>query len=161
MPYTIEKHDGHFKVITNKGKDNEKVHSKHTTKEKAEAQVKLLRAIEHNPDFKKKNESLDEKIKDKKVPQANFCPECHSAGSGHTATCSKYNKLKESNITRVLSILEAKESYTITRKNPKTGFDETIQYSGSKANIPKGWKLKESLDEAEGNGYIAFYNGKK
>jgi hypothetical protein len=38
---------GGYKVVTPNA-----VHAKHTTKDKAEAQVRLLEAIEHNPEFK-------------------------------------------------------------------------------------------------------------
>jgi hypothetical protein len=31
--------------------------------------------------------------------------------------------------------------YKITRKNPKTGFKETIWYEGSLRNKPKGWTV--------------------
>ena len=46
MPVTITKADG-FRVSTPSG-----VKAKHTTKEKAKAQQRLLNAIEHNPGFK-------------------------------------------------------------------------------------------------------------
>ena len=45
MPYKITKVDGH-KVTSPHG-----VKAKSTSKKKAEAQVRLLQAIEHNPDF--------------------------------------------------------------------------------------------------------------
>lgn len=31
--------------------------------------------------------------------------------------------------------------YLLTRKNPKTGFTETIVYTGNLKNKPKGWKV--------------------
>jgi len=31
----------------------------------------------------------------------------------------------------------------IYRKNPQTGFKESIEYSGTIADIPKGWKLND------------------
>jgi hypothetical protein len=49
MPEKVKKVKGGYRVSTPGG-----VKAKHTTKKKAEAQVRLLRAIEHNPDFKKK-----------------------------------------------------------------------------------------------------------
>jgi len=50
MPEKIRKvKGGKYEVRTPGG-----VKSRGTTKAKAEAQVRLLRAIEHNPDFKKK-----------------------------------------------------------------------------------------------------------
>ena len=50
MPVKIEKNKyGSYKVSTPHG-----VKAEHTTKEKAEAQQRLLNAIEHNPDFKPK-----------------------------------------------------------------------------------------------------------
>ena len=47
MPYKMKKNkDGTYDVEGPSGK-----HAKHTSKAKAEAQMRLLRAIEHNPDF--------------------------------------------------------------------------------------------------------------
>jgi len=46
MPYKIKKTNGHT-VTSPHG-----VKARNTTKKKAEAQVRLLRAIEHNPDFR-------------------------------------------------------------------------------------------------------------
>lgn len=42
MPVSINKTDGKYQVKTPRG-----VHAKGTTKEKAEAQARLLRAVEH------------------------------------------------------------------------------------------------------------------
>lgn len=47
MPVTIKKLDGEFRVSTPGG-----IKSRSTTKKKAEAQKRLLNAIEHDPDFK-------------------------------------------------------------------------------------------------------------
>lgn len=47
MPYKISKSKGSYSVRSPHG-----TKAKHTTKAKAEAQTRLLRAIEHNPDFK-------------------------------------------------------------------------------------------------------------
>lgn len=44
MPYSVIPSDGHFKVINTQ---SGKVHAKHTTKAKAEAQIRLLRGVEH------------------------------------------------------------------------------------------------------------------
>ena len=44
MPYAILHADGDFKVVNTA---SGKVHARHTTKEKAEAQVRLLRGVEH------------------------------------------------------------------------------------------------------------------
>jgi len=49
MPEKIKKVKGGYRVSTPGG-----VKAKRTTKAKAEAQVRLLRGIEHNPEFKKK-----------------------------------------------------------------------------------------------------------
>lgn len=49
MPYTIKKRDSTYSVIN---RDTGKVHSKGTSKAKAQAQVNLLRAKEHNPGWK-------------------------------------------------------------------------------------------------------------
>ena len=51
MPYEIKKLPNECFAVVNK--NTGEVHSKCTTKEKAEAQIKLLRAIEHNPLFRK------------------------------------------------------------------------------------------------------------
>lgn len=47
MPVRVSKSKGGYRVSTPHG-----VKAKHTTKAKAEAQERLLNAIEHNPDFK-------------------------------------------------------------------------------------------------------------
>ena len=47
MPYKVTKTDGKYKVTSPHG-----VKAKATTKAKAEAQTRLLRAKEHNPDWK-------------------------------------------------------------------------------------------------------------
>jgi hypothetical protein len=44
MPYKIEQEGSEYRVVN---ADTGKVHAKHTDKEKAEAQVRLLHAIEH------------------------------------------------------------------------------------------------------------------
>lgn len=44
MPYKIVKHGSGFGVMN---KDNGKMHSKHTTRQKAMAQMRLLMAVEH------------------------------------------------------------------------------------------------------------------
>jgi hypothetical protein len=44
MPYKILQEDGHYKVINSQ---TGKIHSKHTTKEKAEAQIRLLQSLDH------------------------------------------------------------------------------------------------------------------
>lgn len=49
MPYQIRKSGSGFQVVN---RLTEKVHAKHTTKEKAEAQLRLLEAIDHDPKFK-------------------------------------------------------------------------------------------------------------
>jgi hypothetical protein len=50
MPYHIEKNkDGSFRVIGPSG-----VHSKHTTKAKAEAQIRVMEAATHEKEPKKK-----------------------------------------------------------------------------------------------------------
>jgi hypothetical protein len=56
MPYKIipEKHTGRFRVINSITKE---VHSYGTTKQKAEAQIRLLNAIEHGATIKEKNKS--------------------------------------------------------------------------------------------------------
>jgi len=46
MPYTITKFDDSYKVTSPHG-----TKAKKTTKTKAKKQVRLLRAIEHNPNF--------------------------------------------------------------------------------------------------------------
>ncbi len=35
--------------------------------------------------------------------------------------------------------------YLLTRKNPKTGFSETIVYTGARAHKPKGWSIVREL----------------
>ena len=47
MPYKIRKNKKGYSVTSPHG-----TKAKHTTKKKAEAQKRLLQAIEHNPDFK-------------------------------------------------------------------------------------------------------------
>ncbi len=44
MPYAITEHDGGYQVANT---DTGEIHAKHTTRAKAEAQVRLLRGIEH------------------------------------------------------------------------------------------------------------------
>lgn len=44
MPYEIRENDGKFEVVN---KDSGDVKAKHTSRDKAEAQVKLLHGIEH------------------------------------------------------------------------------------------------------------------
>lgn len=50
MPVKISKSKGGYRVTTPGG-----VKAKHTTKEKAKKQERLLNALEHNPDFKPRN----------------------------------------------------------------------------------------------------------
>jgi len=55
MPYKVRKSNGGYSVTSPHG-----TKAKRTSKKKAEAQVRLLQAIEHNPDFrprKKKHHS--------------------------------------------------------------------------------------------------------
>jgi hypothetical protein len=47
MPYKVKKNDGAYSVTSPRG-----TKAKNTTKKKAESQVRLLQAVEHNPDFK-------------------------------------------------------------------------------------------------------------
>jgi len=49
MPYKIKKTDGDYSVTSPHG-----TKAAHTSKKKAEAQVRLLQALEHNPSFKVK-----------------------------------------------------------------------------------------------------------
>lgn len=50
MPWTMKKvGKGRYKVTTPHG-----TKAKNTTKEKAQAQIRLLKAIEHNPEFRRK-----------------------------------------------------------------------------------------------------------
>lgn len=35
--------------------------------------------------------------------------------------------------------------YLLSRKNPKTGFSETLIYTGSLTQKPKGWTLLKAL----------------
>ena len=51
MPYAILPSDGGFKVVNT---SNGAVHAKHTTRAKAEAQVRLLRGVEHGMKPRKK-----------------------------------------------------------------------------------------------------------
>jgi len=55
MPYKIRKNKGSYSVTSPHG-----TRAKHTTKEKAEAQVRLLQAVEHNPGFKPKHHSCED-----------------------------------------------------------------------------------------------------
>ncbi len=58
MPVKIKKKKkGKYSVSTPGG-----TKAKGTTKEKAEAQARLLRAIEHNPDFKPRKKKKKEEI---------------------------------------------------------------------------------------------------
>lgn len=53
MPYEIRHVNGDgYEVINSETKD---VKAKHATKEDAERQVRLLNAIEHNPEWEPKN----------------------------------------------------------------------------------------------------------
>jgi len=53
MPYKIRKtKSGDYEV-----RSPNQVHAKHTSKANAEAQVRLLNAIEHNPDFIQKRKT--------------------------------------------------------------------------------------------------------
>lgn len=44
MPYEIKRRGLHYEVVN---RDTGKVHARHTTKAKAEAQVRLLRGVDH------------------------------------------------------------------------------------------------------------------
>lgn len=50
MPYEVRKHGSGYEVIN---KDTGEVHARHTTKAKAEAQVRLLEGVDHSwqPDY--------------------------------------------------------------------------------------------------------------
>jgi len=49
VPYKISRTIGGFRVVnTTTGK----VHAEHTSRAKAQAQVRLLNAVEHNPKFR-------------------------------------------------------------------------------------------------------------
>jgi hypothetical protein len=48
MPYKIKENDGSFEVIN---EDTGEVKAKHATKEDAEKQVRLLHAIENDPNW--------------------------------------------------------------------------------------------------------------
>lgn len=52
MPYKIRENDGHYEVIN---EDTGEVKARHTTKEDAERQVRLLEAIEHDADWEPRN----------------------------------------------------------------------------------------------------------
>lgn len=53
MPYEIRHKEGNgYEVINSETKD---VKATHSTKEDAERQVRLLNAIEHNPEWEPKN----------------------------------------------------------------------------------------------------------
>lgn len=63
MPYKIKKNkDGSYSVEGPSGK-----HAKSTTKSKAEAQTRLLRAIEHNPDFVPRKKKKTKRAKGSKA----------------------------------------------------------------------------------------------
>lgn len=49
MPYKISRTIGGFKVVN---AATGEVHAEHTSRAKAEAQVRLLNAVEHNPKFR-------------------------------------------------------------------------------------------------------------
>lgn len=127
MPWNIEKHDGCFKVVNKK---TGKVHAKCTTKEKAEAQIRLLRGVEHG--MKTKNESLTEalntkmKVSIKKAMEMmkkmypkhktewegseilNFKKDGELVGSWENGTLQyKFKNTNESNIEKLLTILES------------------------------------------------------
>jgi len=54
MPYTLRRRKRCFQVYNKKTRQ---LHSKCTTKRKAQAQIRLLRAIDYNPQFKLRNNS--------------------------------------------------------------------------------------------------------
>ena len=65
MPYAIKKNvDGTYKVIS---VESGTIHSKHTTKEKALKQVRLLQAIEHGfiPTGEREDEKKEKEKKNK------------------------------------------------------------------------------------------------
>lgn len=37
------------------------------------------------------------------------------------------------------------KQYSLERKNPKTGFNESIIYTGNLKNKPKGWKVLKEI----------------
>lgn len=37
------------------------------------------------------------------------------------------------------------KQYELERRNPDTGFKETVIYTGSLKNKPKGWKVKKEV----------------
>lgn len=49
MPYKINQVMGGFEVVNT---ETQEVHAKHTSLEKAKAQVRLLNAVKHNPRFR-------------------------------------------------------------------------------------------------------------
>jgi hypothetical protein len=38
-------------------------------------------------------------------------------------------------------------NYIMQRRNPRTGFVETLTYTGSLSNKPKGWKVIKKLKQ--------------
>lgn len=56
MPYGIRKHRAHpdRPCVQVYNKDTGKVHAECTSRERAEGQIRLLRAAEHNPGFKRR-----------------------------------------------------------------------------------------------------------
>ena len=96
MPYEIKKEGSFYKVINKK---TGKVHAKCSTKEKAEAQVFLLRGVEHGwkPTGKKANES---KESNERAGLEDFDE------TSLEMPKKKKKKIKESNLNKILSILK-------------------------------------------------------
>lgn len=59
MPYSLRSVGGGMYSVVSPGR----VHAKRTTKEKAEAQIRLLRAEEHDPGFKPRSKKKSRKSK--------------------------------------------------------------------------------------------------
>ena len=57
MPYEVRQSGENYEVINSDTKEVKAVHEPPEAKEKAERQVRLLEAIEHNPHWEPKDES--------------------------------------------------------------------------------------------------------
>jgi len=136
MPYSKKNEDGSFKVITNKGKKNERVHSKHTTKAKAEAQVRLMRAVDNGwkPTHKEEIEMEQE-----------------------LEILEEVKNCKESNIVKVLNKLDEKWGKEAEIKHTGQYSDKTIdELESMLAKIEKSGPHKEDSPEDKKRKQIQF-----
>jgi hypothetical protein len=56
-------------------------------------------------------------------------------------------------------LVEKMPVYTLQRKNPKTGYLETVQYTGSLRNKPKGYSVVKKEYQNAPDSYTGLHRG--